>query len=212
MPQAWSDAPGLGVTDLTTWTFTAQTDLYVFVKLISGNGAFSLDGKTFTCGDGHVEPVEECDDGNTQNGDCCSVACQTEPQPCGVTISFADDGGTEAGGTESRRRRERRGCRLGRPAVHRARHRRRAATRWSTPPAIDVEQARAARRQRCCRPFERYEAGGGGCSTSSPKWAINSAVDSASCSRGSSRDGENEMRSRHILVPCFIVALAVACG
>jgi cysteine-rich repeat protein len=32
-----------------------------------------------TCGNGILEPGEQCDDGNTGNGDCCSSTCQFEP-------------------------------------------------------------------------------------------------------------------------------------
>jgi len=36
------------------------------------------------CGDGTVDEGEQCDDGNTANGDGCSEICETEPQPsCG---------------------------------------------------------------------------------------------------------------------------------
>ena len=28
------------------------------------------------CGDGKVDPQEECDDGNTNNGDACSNVCR----------------------------------------------------------------------------------------------------------------------------------------
>jgi len=31
------------------------------------------------CGDGVVDTGEECDDGNTRDGDCCSSACKIEP-------------------------------------------------------------------------------------------------------------------------------------
>jgi cysteine-rich repeat protein len=31
-----------------------------------------------SCGDGHVDPGEECDDGNTVSGDGCSATCQDE--------------------------------------------------------------------------------------------------------------------------------------
>jgi len=34
---------------------------------------------TPVCGDGFVEPGEECDDGNTVNGDGCSSTCKREP-------------------------------------------------------------------------------------------------------------------------------------
>jgi cysteine-rich repeat protein len=37
-----------------------------------------------TCGNAVVEPTEECDDGNSDDGDCCSSTCQFEPvgSPC----------------------------------------------------------------------------------------------------------------------------------
>ena len=39
------------------------------------------------CGDGKIEGDEQCDDGNTEDGDCCSSTCQLEtppppPPPC----------------------------------------------------------------------------------------------------------------------------------
>jgi len=34
------------------------------------------------CGNGGVEGDELCDDGNRQDADCCSHACQIEPAPC----------------------------------------------------------------------------------------------------------------------------------
>jgi cysteine-rich repeat protein len=33
------------------------------------------------CGDGHVDAGEQCDDGNTTNGDGCSASCTTETPP-----------------------------------------------------------------------------------------------------------------------------------
>jgi cysteine-rich repeat protein len=38
-----------------------------------------LAGLLDTCGDGHLDPGEECDDGNTRSGDCCSATCRFEP-------------------------------------------------------------------------------------------------------------------------------------
>jgi len=32
----------------------------------------------FVCGDGVLDPLEECDDGNTENGDGCSALCMSE--------------------------------------------------------------------------------------------------------------------------------------
>ena len=40
-----------------------------------------------TCGNGIVDPGEQCDDGNTTSGDCCSATCQAEnlgSTTCGV--------------------------------------------------------------------------------------------------------------------------------
>src|SRR5439155_1750704 len=31
------------------------------------------------CGDGVLDPDEQCDDGNREDGDCCSSSCQLEP-------------------------------------------------------------------------------------------------------------------------------------
>lgn len=37
-----------------------------------------------SCGDGNLDPGEDCDDGNTSNDDCCSAVCQVEAygHPC----------------------------------------------------------------------------------------------------------------------------------
>jgi len=63
---------------------------------------------TFTpppCGDGLIEPPEQCDDGNTVNGDGCSSNCQVEPMwhcddepsvcffiPCGAPVLTCSGG------------------------------------------------------------------------------------------------------------------------
>jgi cysteine-rich repeat protein len=39
------------------------------------------------CGNGNVDPGEQCDDGNREDGDCCSSSCQFEP-----TGQACDDG------------------------------------------------------------------------------------------------------------------------
>jgi cysteine-rich repeat protein len=43
------------------------------------------------CGDGQAQPLEECDDGNTFDGDGCSATCQLEPggDPCAGSSSQA---------------------------------------------------------------------------------------------------------------------------
>ncbi len=50
------------------------------------------------CGDGIIEPPEECDDGNTMSGDGCSASCTMEPwyvcptpdEPCDYTVVCGD--------------------------------------------------------------------------------------------------------------------------
>jgi cysteine-rich repeat protein len=58
------------------------------------------------CGDGHLDTGEQCDDGNTVNGDGCDATCQTEAPPppppcCGDghvdTGEQCDDGNTVNG-------------------------------------------------------------------------------------------------------------------
>ena len=45
----------------------------------SGPSGEELDGGEGTCGNGIVEEGEECDDGNTEDGDGCSSDCRVEP-------------------------------------------------------------------------------------------------------------------------------------
>jgi len=39
-----------------------------------------------SCGDGTVDLGEQCDDGNTVSGDCCSASCQIEAATCRVVL------------------------------------------------------------------------------------------------------------------------------
>jgi cysteine-rich repeat protein len=61
-----------------------------------------------TCGNGQVEAGEECDDGNTLDGDCCSSTCQFEPigSTCDdglfCTVDEACDGAGTCGGGNPR--------------------------------------------------------------------------------------------------------------
>jgi MYXO-CTERM domain-containing protein len=51
-----------------------------------------------TCGNGQLDDGEQCDDGNTTDGDGCSAACQNET-PGGGSGSGDDDGdGSKPGG------------------------------------------------------------------------------------------------------------------
>jgi hypothetical protein len=67
----------------------AGTDVYVGGRFTTaGDKPASFIAAWHNCGDGVVGPNEQCDDGNTTNGDCCSSTCQNEAggNPC------ADDG------------------------------------------------------------------------------------------------------------------------
>jgi cysteine-rich repeat protein len=46
--------------------------------------AFREPSRPILCGNGHLDPDEGCDDGNSDDGDCCSSRCQFEPRgsPC----------------------------------------------------------------------------------------------------------------------------------
>jgi cysteine-rich repeat protein len=54
-----------------------------------------------TCGNGTLEGLEQCDDGNTTPGDGCDAICETEPPVCGNGVledgEECDDGNTTAG-------------------------------------------------------------------------------------------------------------------
>jgi cysteine-rich repeat protein len=47
-------------------------------------GFSGASGALEVCGDGYVDPGEECDDGNTRDEDCCSSVCRAAPDrpPC----------------------------------------------------------------------------------------------------------------------------------
>ncbi len=52
------------------------------------------------CGNGVVEPGEECDDGNFFEGDCCSSGCTVEPaHPCTDDRNACTDDQCDGGGT-----------------------------------------------------------------------------------------------------------------
>jgi cysteine-rich repeat protein len=66
-----------------------------------GGGGGGIGGTTGTCGNGIVENLEECDDGNRQNGDGCNAFCNLEEPVCGNgTVEGdeeCDDGNTTSG-------------------------------------------------------------------------------------------------------------------
>src|SRR5262249_22767183 len=48
--------------------------LAIVLTLLSATAVLAV------CGDGQLERNEQCDDGNTANGDCCTAACTREPE------------------------------------------------------------------------------------------------------------------------------------
>ncbi len=70
----------------TEWGVRITTDDGIRVLEVSNDAPadFFGDGATFmlptpVCGDGIVDGSEQCDDGNTLDGDCCSSTCQFDP-------------------------------------------------------------------------------------------------------------------------------------
>jgi cysteine-rich repeat protein len=93
-PSAWPTTDTItvygGTSDLwgETWTASdvnsANFGMAISARQIPpGLDTAGVDHVTITvfyrlCGDGIVDPGEDCDDGNTVNGDCCSSTCQFE--------------------------------------------------------------------------------------------------------------------------------------
>jgi len=79
--------------------FQSQAGHTYYVIVDGRNGAegpFSLTLNCGVCGDGTVDPGEECDDGNTASGDGCSATCALESCGNGTTDQGegCDDGNT----------------------------------------------------------------------------------------------------------------------
>ncbi len=71
-----------------TFPATANTTYYMFVDGYSSmSGAFDINVKVVPkgCGDGIVQPPEQCDDGNKVDNDFCKNDCTTNPHPAGDT-------------------------------------------------------------------------------------------------------------------------------
>lgn len=86
-------------------TMRACLGLLVFVGIAACGGG---DEAPAVCGDGDVGGTEQCDDGNSQNDDGCSVLCKTEVSTCGngdvdVATETCDDGNSVDGDGCSRR-------------------------------------------------------------------------------------------------------------
>ena len=63
-------------------------------------------GNDNSCGDGELTDNEECDDGNTEDGDGCSKYCHKEP----TGISFSGEEWTELAGTDKVKNQANAGC------------------------------------------------------------------------------------------------------
>ncbi len=94
----------LGTLRKATWTFRNGDSLTVphpgRVVLETLQAQFDP-GNMPTCGNGTREACEDCDDGNTQDGDGCSAACEVEQAVCGNGVKEpgedCDDGNTQDG-------------------------------------------------------------------------------------------------------------------
>jgi cysteine-rich repeat protein len=75
---AASTTAGLDADESLTWTIASAATAYLFVKRVSGLGAFTVSATISVCGNGAAEALEQCDDGNQVTGDCCSAQCQFE--------------------------------------------------------------------------------------------------------------------------------------
>src|SRR5262245_43202792 len=55
------------------------------------NGDFDTFVRDLRCGNGVLDPGEECDDGNDRDGDCCSATCRAEPDTDGDGVCDPGD-------------------------------------------------------------------------------------------------------------------------
>jgi cysteine-rich repeat protein len=76
----------LGLTALDVRALAVDPD--IASKIYAGTYGGGVFRREAFCGDGVKEGAEQCDDGNTQDGDCCSSTCQAEANG----IACADDG------------------------------------------------------------------------------------------------------------------------
>ncbi len=71
---------------MRSWPQTTFSTLALFIGItLFATSAMAI------CGDGSIESGEQCDDGNTANGDCCSSTCQFEyPAICRASAGACD--------------------------------------------------------------------------------------------------------------------------
>jgi len=82
----WSSVTATGADEVVHYVDFSSGDVFVqassvlqFVRAVRNVPSFGV------CGDGLLDPGEQCDDGNALDGDCCSSTCQFEVNgaPCG---------------------------------------------------------------------------------------------------------------------------------
>jgi cysteine-rich repeat protein len=81
---------------------TPESDAF-FGSFTCSGGPFPFDG-TFSgsrCGNGELDPGEQCDDGDVLDGDCCNYACELSPNrtPCGPSHDACVTGKCDGAGT-----------------------------------------------------------------------------------------------------------------
>jgi ELWxxDGT repeat protein/cysteine-rich repeat protein len=84
LPGQWSALEGVG--DLLFFTLDdPATGIELWALRVTAPGA--------PCGDGVLHAGEECDDGNSRNGDCCTSTCRLEPagSPCASDANVCTD-------------------------------------------------------------------------------------------------------------------------
>ena len=100
------DAATDGRRDLAPALATDGTGVWNAVWTGAG-GALGADGDILRaggrerCGNGALDPGEQCDDGNTRGGDACPASCEFPPPPTPIATTTAgpSGGGNTAGGT-----------------------------------------------------------------------------------------------------------------
>ncbi|MGD2108132.1 MAG: hypothetical protein PVI86_01945 [Phycisphaerae bacterium] len=104
---ATASLPDPWASELTALSMTAGNTYYIVVdgySTESGPFTIHVEGEQQqVCGDGAVEGTEDCDDGNTEDGDCCASDCtfEFEGAPCGdPSDSVCDDPDTCDGAGE----------------------------------------------------------------------------------------------------------------
>ena len=86
-----------GLSESATYSYTARAVDNAGNMSASSNTAITNTPACQVCGDGTLDPGEECDDGNTTNGDGCSSVCLIEsPDSEGSTVWAEGFGGTDS--------------------------------------------------------------------------------------------------------------------